>query len=916
MNDIPSYFKYWGKAKKDPTNGGADYHLLVYHCLDVAAVGMLLLAPEKKLTRDLADFLSVSPKQLQNLFCFMLVLHDLGKFASAFQQLYLHNNDCLLKPRCRNPYDGKNFRHDRMGLFFWDDLKTSKLTQLLDIEHLHPRLERKAIYDSLMVLVNCVLGHHGQPINTKNKNEIEDFTESHNTEAAQLFVEQMFELLQPDIPLDKLLSVEWRCRLEQVSWQLAGIAVLSDWIGSDNEHFKYRSEPAALDDYWQYALLTAGIALQATDLNKIPKVRPFLSIKQHYGYEPTPLQQWAEQVDVDDSPQLFILEDVTGAGKTEAALALTHRLMHVGAADGFYFGLPTMATSNAMFKRIATHYGQMLAMEDGKQPSIVLAHGAREMNDLFRDAVLASKGTDQNYEKNDTTATAQCNEWLADSRKKALLAPVGVGTIDQALLAVLPRRHQSLRLLGLNRKVLIFDEVHAADEFMFELLESLLAMHLHQGGSVILLTATLSQKQRKRLVAIWHNAAGITSCVPKQSAFPLATKVSINPAIPLLEQPLKSRVDVSREVKIKFLHKFDDCIETILNAVTQGKCVVWVRNTVNDALDAFQSIQQKLANPENVLLFHSRFVLQDRKDIESRVLEIFGKYADSNIRRGKILISTQVFQESLDADADLMISDICPIDDLIQRAGRLHRHTRDINGKYQPDIIDTRSSPELWLHAPQWQDNPQTDWLSANFINTQYVYRSPGRLWLGMRELITLGAIRMPAEARQLIEAVYGEDSYEQIPATLRHQENTVIGNELSLAAKAKAQLLQWDRFGYTDQSAIGWYEDNTEISTRHSDLETVEVLLLKQTTSGSLLPWNDDTQFAVQLSTVKLSKNKYADKLAPIPAHLESALALLEQRYKQIKYLQCWLPELDPNFIYHSTTGFCEKSPLVRGTS
>lgn len=908
MKDVASYFKYWGKARKDPVTEGADYHLLPYHCLDVAAVGKLLLSSEKKLTKDLASFLDLSAEQLQSLFCFMLVLHDLGKFASAFQQLYQHKNDHLLKPHCRNLYDGRNFRHDRMGLFFWDYIKTCTLAKLLDIEHLHPRNEQKVAYDSLMVLVNCVLGHHGQPINTKSRNDIEDFTECHNTMAAQLFFEHMYTLLLPEFPIDSLLSVEWRARLEQVSWQLAGIAVLSDWIGSDNKHFKYRSEPEPLEKYWLHAQSAADMALKATDLNKTPNVRPFLSIKQHYGYEPTPLQQWAEQVDVDDSPQLFILEDVTGAGKTEAALALTHRLMHVGAADGFYFGLPTMATSNAMFKRIVTHYGQMLAMEDGKQPSIVLAHGAMEMNDLFRDAVLASEATDQNYANTDSTATAQCNEWLADSRKKALLAPVGVGTIDQALLAVLPRRHQSLRLLGLNRKVLIFDEVHAADEFMFELLESLLAMHLHQGGSVILLTATLSQKQRKRLVAIWHNAAGITSSVPKQSAFPLATKVSINPATPLLEQPLKSRADVSREVKIKFLHKFEDCIETILNAVAQGKCVVWVRNTVNDALDAFQSIQQKLANPDNVLLFHSRFVLQDRKDIESRVLEIFGKSAEGNIRQGKVLIATQVFQESLDADADVMISDICPIDDLIQRAGRLHRHTRDINGKYQPDVEDTRPAPELWLHTPQWQENPQSDWLSADFINTQYVYRSPGRLWLGMRELISLGAIRMPGEARQLIEAVYSDEAYEQIPATLQRQENEVIGAERSKAAEAKAQLLQWDRFGYCDQSARGWYEDNSDISTRHSDIETVEVLLLKQTATGQLIPWIDDSRFSVQLSTVKLSKNKYADKLVPIPLNLESALAVLEQRYRQIKYLQCWLPDLDPNFIYHSTIGFCEK--------
>src|SRR5690606_22251998 len=146
---------------------------------------------------------------------------------------------------------------------------------------------------------------------------------------------------------------------------------------------------------------------------------------------------------------------------------------------------------------------------------------------------------------------------------------------------------------------------------------------------------------------------------------------------------------------------------------------VWIRNTVNDALEAYQTIQQQLEHSDDAILFHSRFVLNDRKIIEGKVLDILGKDSDGQIRRGKVLIATQVFQESLDADADVMISDICPIDDLIQRAGRLHRHTRDSNGQYQPNIADARSAPELWVHAPEWDENPKSGWLSADFMNSQ-----------------------------------------------------------------------------------------------------------------------------------------------------------------------------------------------------
>ncbi|WP_372740051.1 CRISPR-associated helicase Cas3' [Neptunomonas sp.] len=908
-----SYFKYWGKAKRDSDQDGADYHLLPYHCLDVAAVGALLLSPKKQITKDLAEFLELQPSQVQQLFSFCLSLHDLGKFASAFQKLYSAPSGDLLIPDCRKEYDGRDYRHDRMGLFFWQKLVVDPLPELLGLSEYQKR-DQEQCFDSLMVLMNCVLGHHGQPINTTSPRSIKHFTEPHNNEAVGGFVKDTFDLFLPSIPFEKLRSTEWRRRLEQISWQLAGVAVLADWIGSDNSHFKYHAELMPLQNYWLHAQKTAKEALASTDLDKVPLVRPFQSIQAHYGFVPTPLQRWAETVEIDATPQLFILEDVTGAGKTEAALALTHRLMAAGAADGFYFGLPTMATSNAMFSRVASHYQQML---DGleKQPSIVLAHGAREMNNLFREAVLSSKAVDKSYSSDDATATVQCNQWLADSRKKALLAPVGVGTIDQALLAVLPRRHQSLRLIGLNRKVLVFDEVHAADEYMFELLESLLALHLHQGGSVILLTATLSHKQREKLTSIWLQSAGLPLVKLKECHFPLATKVSISAIPAVQETPLESREDVSRTVVVDFLNGMDACIDLIVRAVSLGQCVVWIRNTVNDAIDAYQRVLAVLEQPENCLLFHSRFVLQDRKNTEDRVLKYFGKQSNGNDRNGKVLIATQVFQESLDADADEMISDICPIDDLIQRAGRLHRHTRDANGIYQRDIRDSRASPILYVHAPVWDENPATDWLSKDFVTTQYIYRSPGRLWLGMRELKALGGIQMPGQARQLIESVYSDKAYDQVPETLKHQENELIGEERSKAAKAKSQLLRWQEYGYCDRSSDHWYEDYSDISTRYSDIATVEVLLLRVTTEGQLKPWVDDPEFAIKLSTVKLSKNKYADKLAPIPSCFESELAELERRYKSISYLKCWIPELDSCFEYQELSGFSEKSPLKRGT-
>lgn len=898
--NVPSYLQYWGKAKKRADSPGDEYHLLVYHSLDVAAVGRLLLDPYKPLTKDLADFLDLSIKELQSLFQFFLALHDLGKFASAFQALFEHKSADLMTSKCCKSYDGKLYRHDRLGLYFWYEIERTVLNKIIHLEELN----RESLFHakaSVRVIINIVLGHHGQPVESGDVRSIRQYTEKHNNESVIEFVNALVALLSPVLPLNKLCSEQWVERLKQVSWQLAGIAVLADWIGSDSSHFHYQSSPQPLNEYWLKAQQRAQQALSATDLNKPLTVSPFQSIRNHFGFQPTPLQRWVETVDIDASPQLFILEDVTGAGKTEAALALTHRLMEQGAADGFYFGLPTMATSNAMFSRVAKHYSKMLSVNEGK-PSIVLAHGARDMNDLFREAILSSENPDSEYDSTDQTATAQCNHWLADSRKKALLAPVGVGTIDQALLAVLPRRHQSLRVLGLNRKVLIFDEVHAADEYMFELLDSLLSIHLHQGGSVILLTATLSLSQRSRLVATWQKAAGLVPQLPQSDAFPLATKVPIDSNAPL-EIALSSRADVSREVGIQYIHNFDDCVKKVLEVIANKQCVVWIRNSVDDALKAYQEIRSSFDNEDVCLLFHSRFTLQDRKSIEDKVLELFGKKSNGEHREGKVLIATQVFQESLDADSDVMISDICPIDDLIQRAGRLHRHTRNHLGAYENGIVDVRSQPQLWLHCPIWQHTPESDWLSKDFRNTQYVYRSPGRLWLAQRVLIQLGAIRMPEQARQLIEAVYSDTAYQDIPPALQNQEDTLVGEERSKVAKANSQIIQW-QYGYCDRSSNLWCEDTTDISSRHSDIETVEVLLLKRNSNGNLTPLTESDKFSIQLSTLKLSKTKYADKLQPLKETEEDTF---KNQFPKAKYLRCWLPQEDSNFSYDSAMGFVE---------
>ncbi len=250
---------------------------------------------------------------------------------------------------------------------------------------------------------------------------------------------------------------------------------------------------------------------------------------------------------------MFILEDVTGAGKTEAAMVLVHKMMSAGLADGLYVGLPTMATANAMYQRMWECYRQLYRA--GSLPSLVLAHGAADLSADFRQSIMLSEQlADKSYQSDELSASIYCNQWLGDSRKKALLANVGVGTIDQALIAVLPAKHQSLRLLGLTDKVLLADEVHAYDPYMRKLLITLLEAHAAQGGSIILLSATLPYSFRMELVQAYACGARFSrECrfeptLLDTKSYPLVTRFS---HVGLSEDPVPTRESARRSVVIQ-----------------------------------------------------------------------------------------------------------------------------------------------------------------------------------------------------------------------------------------------------------------------------------------------------------------------------------------------------------------------------
>ncbi|EAO2685616.1 CRISPR-associated helicase Cas3' [Salmonella enterica] len=735
-------FNYWGKTSRGEKDGGDDYHLLCWHSLDVAAMGYEMV---NRNLYGLADYFRqlgiTDTEQAAQFFAWLLCWHDIGKFACSFQQIYTHPN--LNTPTESRKYYEK-ISHATLGYWLWN-------TGLSEHPELFPRsdLPSRKLKRVIAMWMPVTTGHHGRP--PQGIRELDNFLPQDKEAACEFLtcIKTLFPLIEIPAFWDEDDGIEL---FQQLSWLISAAVVLADWTGSSTRFFPRIARVMPIDTYWRQALEKAQAALALFPPSSA--VAPFSGVNTLFPFirQPTPLQQKALELEVNqEGPQLFILEDVTGAGKTEAALILTHRLMAAGKAQGLFFGLPTMATANAMFDRLAKSW--LALYEPGTRPSLVLVHSARGLMDRFNQSLWSGdlSGSEEPDEKQG------CAAWFADSNKKALLAEVGVGTLDQAMMAVMPFKHNNLRLLGLSNKILLADEIHAYDAYMSRILESLIENQARNGNSTILLSATLSQQQRDRLIAAFARGtkSNVEAPLLGHDDYPWLTQVTGNEVV---SQHVATRKEVERSVNIGWLYSESDCIERIEQAVRQGQCVAWIRNSVDDAIQIYRQLLARGAIPaEDLALFHSRFAFYDRQRIELETLARFGK-SESAQRAGKVLIATQVIEQSLDIDMDVMISDLAPVDLLIQRAGRLQRHIRDRNGRVKTFGQDERDAPELLILTPEWDDAPREDWFSSAMRNSAYVYPDHGRLWLTQRVLRQQGEIRMPQSARLLIESVYGDD--------------------------------------------------------------------------------------------------------------------------------------------------------------
>ena len=872
---LESFYKYWGKCQQGDQSD--NYHLLAYHNLDVAACGYHIVKNNYFNSAELFEQIGFSSDETETAalwFAYFLAWHDIGKFANGFQQLFKHNNPHLVAP---DPAKSYLTRHDSLGHWLWKNY----LMQESEIQLEHYNYNIDQIYNIWLLIMT---GHHGKPPILDPKGNLA--FNSQDKQASLDYIKAINKLFIVDNRLagyhTSFFDKKFRKILSKLSWLIAAITVISDWLGSNEQFFPFCSKSMELSEYWvNYALANAEKAVET--LPKRSSITPFNGIKNLFPFiaKPTPLQQQALSCQLTNiGPELFIMEDVTGAGKTEASMILAHRLMAAGKAHGIYIGMPTQATANGIYQRTAKVYGQLYQADS--HPSLVLAHGASYMNPTFTQTIINLDNiSQQKYLNNDNSASSECNEWFVDTRKKSLLAEVGVGTLDQALMAVMPFKHQSLRLLGLRHKLLILDEVHAYDSYMVKLLESLLHYHASQGGSAIILTATLPFFLREKLLNAFYS--GLTSTPSSLTLntdlpFPLFTQLNQKS---LVEQAIETRDEVKRQVKIDWIDNINSGIEKIKKAIEQGKIICWIKNSVADAISLYQQIKQNLhLDTKQILLFHSRFAYCDRLAIEQKTIEWAGKTSNNTIRSAKIIIATQVIEQSLDLDFDEMISDIAPIDLLIQRAGRLQRHVRDKHGNiksatHQNQPRDERNPPILTVFAPTWQDDPSEDWLdNPEFRNTKYVYANHAYLWFTQRVLRERGVITMPEEARLLIEAVYRHDL--EPPKGLQEAFYKALGEQLGQSSQAKSIILNFNKC-YSREQFNGEWDKEIEVSTRLSK-DNIDLYLAYQQ-DGKVIPYCSSNEYAWEQSHVTISASKWARVKNTVPQLDEQHLEKLRQQ-------------------------------------
>ncbi|MEU8124932.1 CRISPR-associated helicase Cas3' [Spirillospora sp. NPDC049024] len=723
-------------------------------------------------------------------------------------------------------------------------------------------------------------GHHGVPPTFSSIRELNthpDLLRAPGYEAAWRRVQtEILDACAAMCGIEDRLA-DWRkVQLSQAAQvALTGLVIVADWVASNSDLFPYFPDGLGATDTERVEAAWRGLALPApwrpaeaaADAAELFASRFELPA----GARIRPVQKRAIEVAKRMSePGLIVIEAPMGEGKTEAALAVAEVFAARSGAGGVFVALPSMATANAMFPRMLKWLRQVPDADSGALRSVMLAHSKAALNEDFGELVQAGKrvvtgveidGDEDEWrprkDRRASSAELVAHQWL-HGRKKAMLSSFVVGTVDQLLFMGLKSRHLALRHLALAGKVVIIDEAHAYDTYMNSYLDRVLSWLGTYRVPVVVLSATLPAKRRAELAEAYSTGGAKLSEVEEAKDYPLLTAIG-SAKRPIVESVMPSgrRTDVRLERLSDDLGALADRLE---HELADGGCALVVRNTVGRVLETAQFLRERLPDVD-VTVAHARFVDLDRARKDAELLEMFGPPEQCAGHRPvkHIVVASQVAEQSLDIDFDLLVTDLCPVDLLLQRMGRLHRHAR---GKGQGERPERLRSARCLLVGVDWDAAPVEPVKGSQRIYRRHaLLRSAAVLEPYLSGTAATGhVVRLPEDISPLVQEAYGtavagppawQDAMEAAyKEHLLHQQ----------LQREKAESFQINDVGRPGRALVGWIDagvgdaDDTRAGRAQvrDSRESLEVLVVQRLADGTVqtLPWLEDGQGGRELPT------------------------------------------------------------------
>lgn len=774
-----------------------------------------------------------SEEDIEKLVKFLGFIHDVGKATPAFVTKKSFDGDGELDVEIME----KMVRNGFTGL---DDLMLSVPRESLHARAGEAILDREGVPESVTAIIG---GHHGRPEEGPQNNQIANYTANYlQKDIAKTpedkRIQENWEQIQKSLvnyglqtsgyrSVDEILDVN-----QPEAVLLEGLLIMADWLASSeclNDEAKTPLFPLiridqTFADLNMKARFRTAIRTWSQTGEWIPKQVDVTTdpYKSHWGFKARPVQKMmTKAIGEAADPGVVIIEAPMGLGKTEIALLAAEQLAFKTGRNGIFMGLPTQATTNAMFVRVE-EWLKLLAKNQDENFSIKLMHGKAGFNEEYRQIPNASNVGD--------AGAVVVNSWF--SGKKSILTKFAVGTIDNLLLMGLKQKHLFLKHLGFSDKVVIIDEVHAYDSYMnqylYKAIQWLGAYHV----PMVILSATLPKEKRNALLKAYyrgkygkHFKKNVIAPVDwqNQQAYPLLSMLDgqeIKQVTKFVGQSDQQPV----ELQVKRLQIDDDVlIQAVIRKIKHGGVAGIIVNTVKRA----EQLARLVPDDVPLMVLHSAFLAPDRATHEQALEKVIGKHAKRPDQM--IVIGTQVLEQSLDIDFDVMYTDIAPMDLLLQRAGRLHRH----HIKRPPAL----AQPQLYVMGI----NGFGDYGDAN----EAIYEK----YLLMKTDYILGSeIRLPDDISTLVQYVYDRHTDQKIDhlTRARDQFDTDLQRE-----KKKAKVFQIDTPNLTvskdddDTTIHGWLShgqrhvdtDEQKANAAVRDIrETLEVILIQHLETGYYL--------------------------------------------------------------------------------